>query len=375
YPDRTNSEPKEVSHYAFDASNFVNSINIFDGFSTTEKYRALTRLETGGQDIDSLAQGNIYQVLAGRFDSLRVGEKRSMAFALVVGNSLSDIQNNAQSAQEQFFQIKQGPIPHIPASQKVCRGEDLVLQPNNGNIFSFYAQPPENDNIRPLFTGRSLRLANISNEQVIYVSNLDSLFESDYVTVNIDIDSPEAQFTPSQSTVNISLDSTLRLSNLSTNAESFVWTVQRSDGTNEGYAFQSGSNINSRDPVLVFNQLGNYEIQLISQSALGCTDSLNKTISVVQQANLVSNISTLLEAQLEVFPNPVQDYLQIQADRINREIKIEIFTPQGNLLLSEQFANEAQLSRRLDLSRLASGIYFLKVSEPEGFLIKKISKL
>lgn len=73
------------------------------------------------------------------------------------------------------------------------------------------------------------------------------------------------------------------------------------------------------------------------------------------------------DAQINIFPNPASDFIQIQ-NELN--IQIELYNLSGTQLLNIQTKN----NETIDVSNLASGIYFLKIKDMETQLIntKKI---
>jgi hypothetical protein len=76
--------------------------------------------------------------------------------------------------------------------------------------------------------------------------------------------------------------------------------------------------------------------------------------------------------QIQVFPNPSFGQLFFQLNDLqllNQKIRIELFDLLGQLQI------EAPLAESLDISNLASGIYFLTMSDQRGKLFtKKIIK-
>ena len=62
---------------------------------------------------------------------------------------------------------------------------------------------------------------------------------------------------------------------------------------------------------------------------------------------------------VQVYPNPVNDVLNIKADKAANESKrIEIHDVNGRMVISESFDTD---QRQIDLSLLKSGVYFYSV--------------
>jgi len=72
--------------------------------------------------------------------------------------------------------------------------------------------------------------------------------------------------------------------------------------------------------------------------------------------------------EISIYPNPAKDELRIEctSEQVN---KIEVFDLSGKTLMS-QMSNPSQIN----VSHLASGIYFLKIQTDKGAVIKKFVK-
>jgi len=76
---------------------------------------------------------------------------------------------------------------------------------------------------------------------------------------------------------------------------------------------------------------------------------------------------------VSIFPNPVEDFLEIKLkdfDEINAEIKIH--NQLGNIFLEKKL-NTSQLI--ISTNHLSKGIYFLKIETEKGSIIKKFIQL
>lgn len=86
----------------------------------------------------------------------------------------------------------------------------------------------------------------------------------------------------------------------------------------------------------------------------------------------VNTTEILNENEVAVFPNPVNDVLNIEVE--NQEIKaIEIFDSNSSLLIER---TELHIQNtNLNLAKLQAGIYFVRIRTNKGILTKKILKL
>jgi hypothetical protein len=109
---------------------------------------------------------------------------------------------------------------------------------------------------------------------------------------------------------------------------------------------------------------GVYAVQVTN--SYGCTitsDIITVNVGVEEMA---------LENQLNIYPNPVTDVLNVQWNNTNETANLSIRDLSGRLVHSERVANG---NAALDLSRLASGNYILELQTGEGSLRKQVVKL
>ena len=95
--------------------------------------------------------------------------------------------------------------------------------------------------------------------------------------------------------------------------------------------------------------------------AFFCMDNLSISpagIQAVENTNIV-----------KLFPNPVSDILQFSSTNTIKHI--DVVNIYGQVLMNKDFS---QNYRMMDLSKLSSGIYFLKISTNNGLITKKIIK-
>lgn len=80
----------------------------------------------------------------------------------------------------------------------------------------------------------------------------------------------------------------------------------------------------------------------------------------------ISEVNTLAA---NIFPNPVQDHLQIQLSG-DTQATYQLFNSNGQVMQSGNFAGQT----RLDMAALPSGIYWLEVINEEGKAVRKLVK-
>lgn len=76
---------------------------------------------------------------------------------------------------------------------------------------------------------------------------------------------------------------------------------------------------------------------------------------------------------IEVYPNPVLNSMKLQMQNSDTQIdKVEITHINGNVFWT---GSSGSLDRDIDLSRLSSGAYFVKIISKEGIGVKKFIKM
>ncbi|MEI6435853.1 MAG: T9SS type A sorting domain-containing protein, partial [Bacteroidota bacterium] len=72
-----------------------------------------------------------------------------------------------------------------------------------------------------------------------------------------------------------------------------------------------------------------------------------------------------------IFPNPANNKITISNNRsVPEEILISILDLKGDQLVQEKFQNQIQIE--LDLSKIANGMYLVKIQTNHGIEIKKL---
>ena len=111
---------------------------------------------------------------------------------------------------------------------------------------------------------------------------------------------------------------------------------------------------------------------------VGCSDftALNfNPFSIIDDGSC-EYLSLVNEKKIEisVFPNPSKNNLFIDGNLPSSIIECLIFDKFGNLILKKNIKTNNKLERRLDISDLTSGFYFLKIQVHEKSIYKKFVK-
>lgn len=74
-----------------------------------------------------------------------------------------------------------------------------------------------------------------------------------------------------------------------------------------------------------------------------------------------------------LYPNPVRDLLNIKLNRnFNQEVSVEIVNLNGSIMLKEYFVNTQSIIQ-LNLNQLPTGLYFIRITEKNNIITKRIT--
>jgi uncharacterized repeat protein (TIGR01451 family) len=142
--------------------------------------------------------------------------------------------------------------------------------------------------------------------------------------------------------------------------DSYTWT------------FGDGNSSSIQNPTHTYQSIGNYNITL--QSTLNsCSNSKSDSVSIISTA-IKNNISFV--DKIEVYPNPTDRFLTIYIKSNKTADFSLILTSLDGKIIYEKFTeNTIHVNEKIDMSQVATGMYFLKViSKGEQAIIKILKK-
>jgi len=321
------------------------NLNLFDGFSTIEKFTAISkglrRTKAGfntltGNDVASITGVKIYNVIP--------GETRKFAFAISAGNSLSDLRNAFAAAKNRYSINNLSPIPRV-VDVATCSGGSVYIAPTNGNRFKFYDSPALHS---PIAEGRLLMLNNLRAPRTLYVTSIDSLFESTATTVQVFVTGPRASFTV-PSYVNIADSQAVNILNTSTGGLSYKWYL-------DGVLVDTNQN-----PQIKPRTTGIHSLKL-KVGDFDCADSLQ--VSFI--AGRTTSAALSFTSTIQLYPNPVSSKLVV-AIPSSENYDLSIMNAIGKRISIPFIKSEGEYE--FQTSDLPSGSYFLKVKGDDGIKV------
>ncbi|MFK7905298.1 MAG: PKD domain-containing protein, partial [Chitinophagales bacterium] len=152
------------------------------------------------------------------------------------------------------------------------------------------------------------------------------------------------------------LDETIELFNNSLGAISAFWD------------FGDGNVSTMYQPAYEYDSIGTFTLQLVTESANGCVDTLQKEVLVLFEVGIED--WTVLPDWLQIYPNPVAQLLKVVVNKTNLQgVEIQLFSSLGQLVRQLRFEGKEQ---EIDVQDLPSGVYYLDLQTADFRGVHKI---
>ncbi|MEK6479190.1 S8 family serine peptidase [Catalinimonas sp. 4WD22] len=258
--------------------------------------------------------------------------------------------------------LKKSPKPQF-STQRVCSGETVTISPSNGDVFYFYEDATLGE---PIHKGKSLRVGGLNTDKVYYITNLDSLKESEASPIEVSINQ-FADFDISPDTIYLSENREVVFEGVALNEESsnISWSWDLGDGQ----LVTRGAKVSQ-----VYDSMGVYQITLVAHSNDGCTNTISKLLTVI---NVTSAKNDPEDTHLRLYPNPANGVFWLSnALWYNKEIMLHLYDRQGKALCKDKLmytrtpleVNLHQLSQQ----HLPDGLYFIEIRSANKRFMRKI---
>lgn len=234
--------------------------------------------------------------------------------------------------------LNPSPVVDLGPDKVICEGGSLTLDAGDGGTSYFWN------------TGAATREITVAEDgtYTVLVSNSFGCMATDTISVVVDGYAPEI----SGIIVENIGSNTFRFSaHLPLYVDSYEWDF--GDGTAPSVALS---------PVHTYSDVGTYLVTLRVTSSCA-------TKEYTTYANIFTGIDDELYSQLNLYPNPTNDYLNLEVNgNVNIEsIKITNVLGQ-NLLQETQLRNSKKA--QIDVTRLPSGTYHINITTDKGNVVK-----
>jgi serine protease len=349
--------------YSMDHSNVGgNNINpnAYPGFTTTEKLNTLIN-GVGRMQAGSAGSGDdVSHVIGGKILNIQNNETRIIAFAILGGDNITDLRASASAARTKYKSFKTSPAP-VVSSVHLCKNEisNVVITPANGTKFNFYQSPLGGS---PVFQGSSYTINNVANPDTIYVTSIDSAYESSRVPAYIIYsNSLKADFILNPDTIFLNQSNKAYLTNESSGGSILAWDLG------------DGSTSTSSSFIHQYNTSGTYKILLKVTDAFGCTDTLSKKVHVQAPSGILN--ASFNEDGIALYPNPVADRLNVGFNlNTMQTVSFVIYDLLSKEVYSATEEGVQNNNLEIDVSDLASGVYYIKFHIDNKPIVRKFVK-
>jgi hypothetical protein len=395
----------EFSHFSMNNSNGVSgNINPIDGFTNAEKFAILSGSQT--RDFANSVSGNntsnVSNLLSTKIYNLLPNQAQKVVFAYVAGDIFSELKQSANQAKKYYRMLNAGAKPTIEDTVFVYNStiaSKLVIKPNEGTKFNFY-NSITGCNLMPFFSGNSLTIDGISLPYTFWVSNADSVVESEKKNVVVATKYPYLFLTSDGSNftefIPITGNKTYYFTPVNHQNKLFIqsnvpWNIQvdtsfiaKGDFYESNYiigACPDGSEISvpiiKADKGYVkfskMNGIANDTILIESSTMFPPFEvtftgiSINKILQISGLAYVLDYYcpSEVIKNQfstISIFPNPTNGilFVNIQNPQDAKDLKIFLINSYGQRFLVQE--NKNRMTNKLDLTNFAKGIYTLELA-------------
>ncbi|WP_296621635.1 T9SS type A sorting domain-containing protein [Marivirga sp.] len=124
--------------------------------------------------------------------------------------------------------------------------------------------------------------------------------------------------------------------------------------------FRDRAFINETSQTIEIQKSGNYEVELTNE--VGCT-------SIIEVGQVLGNNTVLNEDHYTVYPNPAREYIMINVIPDLTEVRAQLYSLDGRLIWEKPII---EIQSRMEVNRIYSGTYILKIISNEGIATEKI---
>jgi|GEM_PF-1006215 len=333
---RDNANSRFIGAVLLSGQTPIKKVGRVDTFTAAlPSYLGLLRGAAGGTS----ANGDVFATLGAQSITLPAGSADTIAFALVGGSTLAELEANAQEALTWYncFIAGNAPPVDLGPDRTICAGDSLQLTVPGMQDF-YWSTGGSQPVIYPATSGLYWAL----------VRDADGCWGYDEVQLTVQTLAPaQVNFSPGQA---VSVGEPLTVSEISGNPYTYTWRIDGQTYTGSSFTH-------------TFSQEGTYVLWLYRDDGL-CRDSMSWQITVSSSTALLHHHSPAVL----LYPNPTDgSFRLIYKDKSIQGAPLRLYDGTGKLLW-ETLVQPSGMTYTLPAG-LAQGMYFWEVKGTRGTIL------
>lgn len=248
-------------------------IDLDDGaiFTDSAKYHMMNQLnESAGGE----SGFNVAQLLSAGIGTLEAASSSKVAFAIIFGRSEGELVENLIKARAKYQDLIDR--PGLAWTISSCREEAINFE--NELQFTLYSDPY---GANVIGSGHQLQIEGFSDDSVFYFQTHNEGSSSDIYRLDVSIANPNIEFRADPQVLYLGDDPSNRVQFIDLSLGAAIWN----------WDFGNGSFSTVKNPKVVYNEPGVYDVSLSIVTAQGCEDEAFQTYQVVErgEAPIIEN--------------------------------------------------------------------------------------
>ncbi len=237
------------------------------------------------------------------------------------------------------------PMP-VVENMEVCANSNATIAPKGGTNFLFYSDASATSLIG---SGTEMTFGPITKDTIVYITNIDSLKESDPVAVQVNIIAFKAHATARPENIDLSQTNSVELFDFSTGAQESYWVLD------------NGTIDTAKAVSQHISEPGEYQFTLVARLNEYCVDTATVTVN----ASMVTSVAPTsyveeVAAEISLYPNPARNHVNIRLTPEHTYNQVDIVDYSGKVVYHRPLEQISAIVE-INTSGISNGIYLLRL--------------